>query len=253
MKSLIVDDEVDARTRLVRLLKKHPEVAVIGEARDGLEAVEKIDKLQPDLLFLDIEMPGLTGFEVLQAIPEKSLLPLVIFVTGYDEHALAAFEANALAYLLKPVEPNRLALAVERAHKLGAFNNDREQEQERIRRLARESPKVLRRIVCRKQGRAFLLQVDQILWFEVEDGIVKAKTVNDTFWVNQQLVELETTLPKETFFRARREVLVNLSKIKEIKPYFKSGFVLVMSDVAATEIAVSERQVHPLRKHLPGL
>jgi DNA-binding LytR/AlgR family response regulator len=252
MRSLVVDDEADARTRLVRLLKKHAEATVVGEARDGLEAVEKIEKLQPDLLFLDIEMPGLNGFEVLQSIPEKIQLPMVIFVTGYDEHALAAFEANALAYLLKPVEPDRLSMAVERARKLSTVTREREEEQKNIRRVVRESPKVLRRIVGRKQGRTFLLPAEQILWFEVEDGLVKAKTLNDSYWVNHQLVELEAALPNELFFRARREVLVNLSKIKEIKPYFKSGFLLVMSDAAATEIAVSERQVHPLRLHFPG-
>jgi DNA-binding LytR/AlgR family response regulator len=253
MKSVIVDDEADARARLARLLKKHPEVVLIGEARDGLEAVEKTEKLQPDLLFLDIEMPGLNGFEVLRSIPEKIPLPLVIFVTGYDEHALAAFEANALAYLLKPVEPDRLALAVKHAHKLTAVTSEREEERTNIRRVVRESPKMLRQIVCRKQGRVVLLPAEQIFWFEVEDGIVKARTATDSFWVNHQLVDLEAALPNELFFRARREVLVNLTKIKEIKPYFKSGLLLIMSDTAATEIAVSERQVHPLRQHLPGL
>ena len=104
MRSIIVDDEESARARLGRMLAAHPDIVVVGEARDGLEAVEKIEALQPDLLFLDIQMPGLTGFEVLQSIPPPVAMPLVIFVTGYDQHALAAFEANALAYLLKPVE-----------------------------------------------------------------------------------------------------------------------------------------------------
>jgi len=253
MRTLIVDDEADARARLTRLLKKHPELELIGQARDGLEAVEKIESLQPDLLFLDIEMPGLNGFQVLGAIPEKTALPLVIFVTGYDEHALAAFEANALAYLLKPVEPDRLAVAVERACKLTALAAEQEDEQANIRRLLRETPKVLRQIVCRKQGRVVLVPAEQILWFQVEDGIVKAKTANESYWVNHQLIELESALPSELFFRARREVLVNLSKIREIKPFFKSGFLLVMSDAAGTEIAVSGRQVHPLRQLLPGL
>ncbi len=104
MRSLVIDDEADARARLIRLLGAHPEVAVIGEAQDGLEAIEKIEELRPDLLFLDIEMPGLKGFEVLRSIPSAIEIPLVIFTTGYDQHALAAFEANALAYLLKPIE-----------------------------------------------------------------------------------------------------------------------------------------------------
>src|SRR5262245_27603671 len=253
MKSLIVDDEADARTRLARLLKEHPEIVIVGEAQDGLDAMEQIEKLQPELLFLDIEMPGLTGFEVLQSIPETVQLPLVIFVTGYDQHALAAFEANALAYLLKPIEPERLSQAVARALKLNRFTDEKENERKNVLRVIRETPKVLRHIVCRKHNRLLLMLPEQILWFEVEDGIVKARTLTDSFWVNYQLSELEAGLPKEVFFRARREVLVNMTQIKEIKPYFKSGFLLVMADPAATEFVVSERRVHPLRQRLPGL
>ena len=118
MRSLVIDDEADARARLIRLLGAHPEVAVIGEAQDGLDAIEKIEELRPDLLFLDIEMPGLKGFEVLRSIPAAIEIPLVIFTTGYDQHALAAFEANALAYLLKPIDPERLSFAIERSRKL---------------------------------------------------------------------------------------------------------------------------------------
>jgi two-component system LytT family response regulator len=253
MDSLIVDDESDARSRLVRMLKSHPDIAIVGEAADGLQAIKQIETLRPDLLFLDIEMPGLTGFEVLQAIPAGVVLPLVIFVTGYDQHALAAFEANALAYLLKPVETDRLAQALDRARRLNAFSDQKEVERKNIVRAARESPRILRQIVCRKLDRIMLVPVGQIFWFEVEDGIVKARTATDSFWVNHQLVELETALPEELFFRARREVLVNLTRIREIKPYFKSGFELIMSDQAATAIVVSERQVPAFRKRLPGL
>lgn len=246
MRTLIADDEEPARARLRRLLAAHPEIQVVGEARDGLEAVQKIEALQPELLFLDIEMPGLTGFEVLQSIP-PTVTPYVIFATGYDQHALAAFEANALAYLLKPVEPERLAQAVDRARKLGAG------EREHILRVARESPKTLRQIVCRKRDRLVLMAPEQILWFQVEDGVVKAHTATETFWVNYPLGELESGLPGELFFRARREVLVNLNRIKEIRPYFKSGFLLLMPDAAATEIVVSERQARSLRQRIPGL
>src|SRR5260370_20133393 len=112
MRALLIDDEESARTRLGRLLKLQPEISIAGEARDGLEAIQQIEKLRPDLLFLDIELPGLTGFEILQSVPPEVPMPLVIFATGYDQHALAAFDANALAYLLKPVEPKRLAQAV---------------------------------------------------------------------------------------------------------------------------------------------
>lgn len=247
MRTIIADDEEPARARLRRLLAAHPEIQVVAEARDGLETVQKIEALQPELLFLDIEMPGLTGFEVLQAIPPGATLPYVIFATGYDQHALAAFEANALAYLLKPVEAERLAQAVDRARKLGAG------EREHILQVARESPKTLRQIVCRKRDRLVLTAPEQIFWFQVEDGVVKAHTATETFWVNYQLTELETGLPGELFFRARREVLVNLNRIREIRPYFKSGFLLIMADAALTEIVVSERQARALRQRIPGL
>lgn len=249
MRTLIIEDEEPARSRLKRLLAVHPEIAVVGEAQDGLEAVEKIEELRPDLLFLDIELPGLTGFELLHTIPQDVSMPLVIFATGYDQHALAAFEKNALAYLLKPVEPERLAQAVERAVKLGAAKGERE----RIRRIAAEAPKILRQIVCRKRDRFVLLPPEQILWFRLEDGIVKAHTANDTFWVNYQIGELETSLPDDQFFRARREVLVNLRGICEIKPYFKSGFLLIMADAGGTEVVVSERQARLFRQRIPGL
>jgi DNA-binding LytR/AlgR family response regulator len=249
----VIDDEESARTRLTRLLSAHPEIVLAGEARDGLEAVRQIEELQPDLLFLDIELPGLTGFEVLQALPASVTLPLVIFVTGYDQHALAAFDANALAYLLKPVEPDRLAQAVERALKLGVAAGERERERQHILQVARDSPKTLHQIVCRKRDRLVLTPPEQILWFQVEDGIVKAHTVGETFWVNYQLGELEASLPAELFFRARREVLVNLTRIKEIRPYFKSGFLLIMPDAAATEIVISERQARSFRQRIPGL
>jgi DNA-binding LytR/AlgR family response regulator len=253
MKSLIADDEPDARARLGRLLQSYSDISIAGEAHDGLEALEKIEELQPDLLFLDVQMPGLTGFEVVRSIPPKIPLPLIIFTTGYDQHALTAFEVNALAYLLKPVEPERLAQAVERARRLNAFTDDKETERQSLLRATQAAPKPLRRVVCRARDRLVLVPVEQILWFQVEGGIVKARSSSESFWVNYQLSELEAALPEDLFFRARRDVLVNLTRIKEIKPYFKSGFLLIMSDARATEIVVSERQVHPFRQRLPGL
>jgi len=253
MRSLIVDDEESGRERLRRMLALHADVIVVGEARDGVEAVRQIETLRPDLLFLDIEMPGLGGFEVLQALPPAVTMPLVIFVTGYDQHALAAFDANALAYLLKPVEADRLAQAIDRARKLHGTPGEPARAGENILRVARETPKNLRQIVCRKRDRLLLVPPEQILWFQVEDGLVKAHTAADTFWVNYQLGELEAGLPPDLFFRARREVLVNLSSIKEIKPYFKSGFLLTMADAAGTEIVISERQSRSFRQRIPGL
>jgi two-component system LytT family response regulator len=253
MRSLIADDEESARARLSRMLATHPDIEIVGEACDGLEAVEKIEELRPDLLFLDIEMPGLTGLEVLQSVRRTVPLPLVIFVTGYDRHALAAFEADALAYLLKPVAPERLAQVLDRARKFNGSPDENEREREHVLQVIRDAPKGLRHVVCRKRDRMLLIVPENILWFASEDGIVKAHTESEIYWVNYQLAELESSLPEKLFFRARREVLVNVNQIKEIRPYFKSGFLLIMNDAVATEIVVSARQVHPLRQRIPGL
>src|SRR5947209_17461255 len=253
MKTLIADDEESARARLSRLLTAHPDIEIAGEARDGLEAVQKIEELRPDLLFLDIEMPGLTGFEVLQSVRRTLPLPLVIFATGYNQHALAAFEADALAYLLQPVTPERLASVLDRARRFSRSPDESAREREHVLQVIRESPKGIRHVVCRKRDRMLLIPPEKILWFASEDGVVKAHTESDVYWVNYQLAELESSLPQEQFFRARREVLVNVNQIKEIRPYFKSGLLLIMSDAAATEIVVSARQVHPLRERIPGL
>lgn len=253
MRSLIADDEEPARARLSRMLAANADVEIVGEAVDGLDAVEKIEQLRPDLLFLDIEMPGLTGFEVLRSVRRTVALPLVIFVTGYDQHALAAFEADALAYLLKPVAPERLAQVLDRARRFGRLPDEKAREREHVRQVLRESPKGLHHVVCRKRDRLLLISPDKIFWFASEDGIVKAHTESEVYWVNYQLAELEASLPAERFFRARREVLVNTNQIKEIRSYFKSGFLLIMNDAAATEIVVSARQVHPLRQRIPGL
>ncbi len=253
MRALVIDDELAARSRLKRLLAVYPQIDIAGEAEDGLQAVSAIESLRPDLVFLDIELPGMSGFDVLRSIQDPKKIPLVIFVTGYDEHALAAFDANALAYLLKPVEPERLAQVVERALRLHDASNLRTVEQANLLKAAAGEPKVLKQIVCRKLDRMLLVPPDQILWFQVDASIVRAKTPADSFWVNHSLNELEQSLPHEQFFRARREVLVNMAKIREIRPYFKSSFLLVMSDPDNTEFTVSERQSPALRKRIPGL
>src|SRR6266496_4451756 len=128
MTSLIIDDEAAARSRLARLLSGHPQIKVVGEASNGLQALERIEQLRPDLIFLDIQMPGLDGFEVLRSIPAEAPRPLVVFVTGFDQHALEAFDNNALAYLLKPIEGDRLATVLERAEKICEYERLRNEE-----------------------------------------------------------------------------------------------------------------------------
>src|SRR3954447_17658608 len=140
MNCVIVDDEESARARLRRMLEAHPDIQVAAEARDGIEAVQKIEEVRPALLFLDIELPGMSGLEVVRAIGPDIPMPLVIFATGYDQHALAAFEADALAYLLKPIEPERLAQAVDGPRKLAAVPADRDRERAHLAEVARRAP-----------------------------------------------------------------------------------------------------------------
>jgi DNA-binding LytR/AlgR family response regulator len=253
MRVLLVDDEASARRRLTRLLSTVPDVEIAGEARDGLEALTLLESIKPDLLFLDIQMPELDGFGVIRALASSSEMPLVIFATSYDEHAMAAFEANAIAYLLKPIELERLTIAMDRARRLLGSSEERAQDEDRIHALA-VSAKRLQRIVCRKGSHFLLLDPADILWFHIEDGgIVRAKTSAENYWVNYQMSHLEAGLDPELFFRARREVLVNLSRIKSVKPYDRSTFLLTMTDPGETELVVSERQAKELRRRLPGL
>lgn len=250
MRCLIVDDEAPARSRLTRLLKAHPEIELAGEASNGLEALKRIEQLQPDVVFMDIQMPGLDGFGVLRSLPRDTPKPLVVFVTGFDQHALEAFEANALAYLLKPVEAEQLVIVVERATRLcGAHAG----EDRKIQAAAQALAPKLTQVVGRKRDRLLLLNPADIIFFAAEGGLIKARTAAETYLVNHQLAELEASLPEADFFRARRQVLVNLRAVKEIRPYFKSSFLLIMSDAASTEIAVSERQSKLLRRRIPGL
>ena len=250
MTGLIVDDEAAARSRLSRMLSKHPELSVVGQASDGLQALENIARLRPNVVFLDIQMPGLDGFQVIRSLPPELPRPLIIFVTGFDRHALEAFEANALAYLLKPVEKEQLELVLERAAKLCAFERLRNQEEHRVAEVARARAPAFEQIVARKRDRFVLLNPDEILYFTAEDGLVRAKTDAESCVVNYQLAELEAAL-SQGFFRARRSALVNLRRIKEIRPFFKSSFVLAMPDGA--EISVSARQAKLLRLRIPGL
>jgi DNA-binding LytR/AlgR family response regulator len=254
MKSLIIDDEPSARARLARMLAAHPSaVSVIGEARDGLDALEKISSLRPDLVFLDVEMPGLNGVQVLQSLPESARPPLVIFTTGYDQHALAAFEANAVAYLLKPVEAERLAQAIDRAWRIHSFGERRGVERRNLSSFIQNMPSPLRQVVGRKRDRFFLLLPEEIIFFRADGGMARAYAATECYWVNYQLNYLEACLPAEIFFRAHRSAIVNLTKVKEMRPYSKSSFLLVMSDQAQTEIKVSGRQAALLRRRFPGL
>ncbi len=216
LRSLLIDDEPNARMRLRRLLKDEERVEVIGEAKDGFEAVTEIERLKPDLVFLDVQMPGLDGFETLKALSPELPLPLIIFVTGFHEHAMAAFDAKAIAYLLKPIEPERLREMVERAWRLQHFAEDRAQVANEMHQFTASVPPNFRQIVARKLDRFLVLDPTEILYFYMDHGIVRARTSDDNVWVNYQLSDLEQGLSEFNFFRAHRASLVNLRRSKKL-------------------------------------
>jgi DNA-binding LytR/AlgR family response regulator len=177
----------------------------------------------------------------------------VIFITGYDEHALAAFEANALAYLLKPVEEDRLATVVNRAKRLAGEPSKRAVEQQRFAQIVQQRRTRIDQVVGKKKSRFVLLRPSEIIFFSAEDGLVKANTAKDQFSVDMTLNELEESLSHQRFFRAHRSALINLDQINEIQPSFRSSYVLLMRNTANSEVQVSERQAKTLRERIPGL
>jgi two-component system, LytTR family, response regulator len=250
IKTIIVDDEASARSRLSKLLAGFSEIQVVGQAQDGLEAVSLIREIQPDLVFMDVQMPALDGFEVLRSLPSGTPWPLVIFATAFDQYALAAFEANAVGYLLKPINRDKLRAAVDRVSQLLANPQGAAKEETRLREFAKEASKGLRQIVAQVRGRYLLIPLEDVCFFRMEDGLTKVKTDTALYRVDYSLTELDERLPDPPFFRAHRSTIVNLQKVKEIAPMFKGAFVLIMKDREGSEIQVSERHSKYVRELL---
>lgn len=232
-----------------KLLSAYPEVEIVGEAQDGLEALNRITETGPDLLFLDVQMPAQNGFEVLDSIPANRI-PLVIFATAYDQYALAAFDANAIGYLLKPIKRERLDLAIERAAKLLSNETGFSDEREKLREIVKQMAPPLRHVAARRRDRFVLLGLERIFYFRIESGLLRAKTANESYWTDYQINDLESRLPNPPFFRAHRNAIVNLDHVREIAPFLKSTYLLLMNDSEGTEIRVSERRSKKLRELL---
>jgi two-component system LytT family response regulator len=241
LRTLIVDDEAPARERLRRLLAGLEEVQVIGEARDGLQAVELIGSQRPDLVLLDIQMPGLDGFSVLQALDEP---PAIIFVTAYDEYAIRAFEVNATDYLLKPISRDRLKRALARVREEQAQETAVGVAAERfttqfaplLENLASQGRYLGRLAVCDRHNFR-VLDVDQVDWIETQEGQVRVHVGDTTYPIRRTLAELEARLDPERFFRAHRSAIVNLDRVKEIVPWFQGTHKLRLTTGAEVELS----------------
>ena len=255
LRVIVVDDEPHAREELCYQLDQLDDVEVLAQAGSGLEAMAAIDRHGPDIVFLDVQMPGLTGFEVARQILARERPPGVVFVTAYDQHALEAFEVNAIDYLLKPVEAARLEQAVQRAkRRLGADRVSREPLNDQLERIVKllAGRQDRRGQVAVKVGETFMLvRTDEIIFASLTDESITIVTGQMAGTSNYRtLDDLQARLDPEVFWRVHRSHLVNINKIKEIVPWFSRNYILRMKDVKGTEVPVSRSQTKRLREHL---
>jgi len=245
MRTLIVDDEPPARERLKRLLADLKGVELIGEAGDGAQAVEMIEREKPELVLLDIQMPGLDGFGVIDALEDP---PLVIFVTAYDAYAIRAFEVNALDYLLKPFSRERLAEAVRRAQESLTEESDFAARIGPLLEGLAAQGRYLSRLAVRDRDRIRVVDAGEIDWIGVKDEQVAVHVADQAYPIRRTLAELEARLDPTCFFRAHRSAIVNLDRVKEVIPWFKGSHKLRLTTGA--EVDLSRARARALRRIL---
>jgi two-component system LytT family response regulator/two-component system response regulator LytT len=254
VRTVVVDDEGLAREELCFLLGKIPGVEVVGQAGDGPAALDMIAQETPDLVLLDVQMPGLTGFEVARRLLSAGANPQVVFVTAYDRHAIEAFDVNAVDYILKPVEPGRLATAVERVRKRlvpERGGSGLPANLDRVLQLLGDRQNRREQLAVKVGERYLLLQTDEVVHASVEDDVITVVTNSLSGTSNYRtLDELQARLDPEVFWRVHRSHLVNINKIREIVPWFSRNVILKMKDAKGTEIPVSRAQTRRLREYL---
>jgi two-component system response regulator LytT len=251
--ALIVDDEQPARDELAFLLRGIPDVEVVGQGKNGVEAVSLIRELNPQLVFLDVQMPGLDGFGVIKRLLEKKIhLPYFIFATAYDHYAVQAFEVNALDYLLKPIARARLDKAITRVRRMLEAAESANDKLDRLVQMIEERPVAQKgKLVVKSGGRLFLVDAEDIIYASIEDGVISIVTRDLEGQSNFRTVEeLQSNLDPKLFWRVHRSYLVNVNRIKEVVPWFKSSYQLRMEDRKQTEIPVSRAQTRKLRELL---
>ncbi len=246
---IIVDDEQLARDELSYLLREMDDLDIIGQGKNGLEAVSLIKETSPDLVFLDVQMPGLDGFGVIKKLLEKKIpLPSIVFSTAFDQYAVKAFEVNALDYVLKPFDKRRVFQAVEKARKTRESDAAPSEKLDTLVKLLEQQKPQTTKVLLKANNRLFLVDQKEICFASIEDGVITVVAQNMEGQSNcRTLEELLTSLDANLFWRAHRSYLVNINRIKEVVPWFKSSYQIRMDDKKQTEIPVSRAQTRRLR------
>jgi len=231
IRTVIVDDEELARDRIQTLLELQPDVEVVGVCTDGPSAVEMIDRTQPDLVFLDVQMPGMDGFEVVENL-ERTKMPAVVFVTAHDAHALRAFEIHALDFLLKPFDQTRFEKALERARGQLSKTKGTVLDSRLVTLLEElhEERKYSERLIVKSSGRVFFVRTEEIDWVEASGNYVKIHTKSDAHLLRESMKNMEAKLDPKTFVRIHRSAIVNIDHIKELEPWFHGEYIVIMRD-----------------------
>ena len=256
LRAVVVDDEQPARDELCFLLGRIDGVEIVGQAGDGVEALRVIEELAPEVVMLDVQMPGLTGFQVARRLVSSGNEATLVFVTAYDRHAIEAFDVNAVDYLLKPVEQGRLETAIDRVrrriHTERAANRPERPEVDRLLQMLEDRTAARREQLAVKVGDRFMLvHAEELVHASVEDDVITVVTNTLSGTSNYRtLDELQARLDPGVFWRVHRSHLVNINKIREIVPWFSRNYILKMKDAKGTEIPVSRSQTKRLREYL---
>lgn len=248
IRCIIVEDEIPAREELKYLLQEFEDIDIVGEAPNGLEAIELIQRLKPDLILLDIKMPKISGIEVAEHIVKNDHVPLIVFITAFDQFAIKAFEVNAIDYLLKPVSKERLKKAIEKIKEKHYSKADYDDRLEKLLRVIKnEKRNRVSKISVYKNGRLIPLDPGEIIYITVEGRNTIIVSTKGKFESNNTLSQLEEKLNTKNFFRSHRSYLINLDYIEEIEPWFNSTYQVKMKN-SKEKIPVSRSQVKDFRR-----
>jgi len=251
LSAMIVDDEQLARDELAYLLKGVGDIDVVAQGKNGVEAVNLIKEHNPDVVFLDVQMPGLDGFGVIKKLIDRRVpLPQIVFATAYEQYAIKAFEVNAVDYLLKPFDKKRVAQSVQKARKNLQTDAPSSDKLETLVRMLESQQPQNSKVLLKSTGRLFLVDQKDICFASIEDGVITVVTAGGMEGQSncRTLEELLESLDPNLFWRAHRSFLVNINRIKEVVPWFKSSYQVRMDDRKQTEVPVSRAQTKRLRE-----